>query len=82
MKILMSKIYKRMTDNDAKSYPCYLKKFVDEYKNTYHHSFDKNPTDADSSDSSEETESDRVMITKYKNIFRIFYRKNGLEKYL
>ena len=46
IKILKSKICKRMTANDSKSYLGYLNKLVDQYNNTYHHSIGKNSTDA------------------------------------
>ena len=39
MKALKSKIYKRMTPNDSKSYLPYLNKLVDQYNNAYNHSF-------------------------------------------
>ena len=32
-----------MTATDSKSYPSYLKKQVDQYNNTYHHSIYKKP---------------------------------------
>ena len=77
--VLESKIYKRMTANDSKSYLPYLNKLVDQYNNTYHHSINKKPINADYSASTENIESnckapkfkvnDRVRITKYKNIF-------------
>ena len=34
LKILKSKIYKKMTGNDSKSYLLYLNKLVDQYNNT------------------------------------------------
>ena len=43
IKTLKSKIYKRMTVNDSKSYLPYLNKLVDQYNNTYHHSINKKP---------------------------------------
>ena len=42
-----SKIYKKMTTNDSKSYFPYLNKLVDQYNNTYHYSIDKKPVNAD-----------------------------------
>ena len=36
-----------MTANDTKSFLPYLNKLVDQYNNTYHHSINKTPTDAD-----------------------------------
>ena len=42
-----SKIYIIITTNNKKSYLGYLKKLVDEYNNTYHHSIGKKPINAD-----------------------------------
>ena len=71
-----------MTANDSKSYVSYLNKLVDQYNNTHHHSINKKPINADYSDLTEKIETnskapkfevnDRVRITKYKNIFRLF----------
>ena len=36
-----------MIANKSKSYLAYLNKLVDEYNNSYHHSFDKEPIDGD-----------------------------------
>ena len=36
-----------MTANDSKSYLPYLNKLVDQYNNTYHHSINKKPINAD-----------------------------------
>ena len=36
-----------MTANDSKSYLPYLNKLVDQYSNTYHHSINKKPINAD-----------------------------------
>ena len=68
-----------MTANDSKSYLPYLNKLVDQYNNTYHHSINKKPINADYSALTEKIETnpkapkfkvnDRVRITKYKNIF-------------
>ena len=44
IRILKAKIYKKVA---AKSYHCYLNKFVNEYNNSYHHSIGKKPIDAD-----------------------------------
>ena len=80
-----SKIYKKMTANENKSYLPYLNKLVDLNNNTYHHSVNKNPIDADYSALTEKIETnvtaskfkvnDRVRITKYKNIFSKGYTK-------
>ena len=41
VKTLKSKIYKKMTANESKSYLLYLNKIVDQYNNTYYHSINK-----------------------------------------
>ena len=53
-----------------------LNKLVDQFNNTYHHSINKKPINADYSALNEKIETnlndrvnDRVRITKYKNIF-------------
>ena len=38
-----------MTGNDNKSYLPYLNKLVDQYNNTYHHSINEKPINADCS---------------------------------
>ena len=38
-----------MTANDSKSYLAYLTKLVDQYNNTYHHSINQKPINADHS---------------------------------
>ena len=40
-----------MTVNDSKSYLPYLNKLVDQYNNTYHHSINKKPINANYSTS-------------------------------
>ena len=42
-----------MTDDKSKSYLAYLNGLADQYNNTYHHSIDKKPTNADYSTLSE-----------------------------
>ena len=79
IKTLKAKVYKKMTANDNKSYLNYLNKLVDQDNNTYHYYINKKPTDVDYSASTEKIEtnpkapkfkvSDRVRITKYRNIF-------------
>ena len=74
-----------MTANENKSYLPYLNKLVDLNNNTYHHSVNKNPIDADYSALTEKIETnvtaskfkvnDRVRITKYKSIFSKGYTK-------
>ena len=64
----------------------YLKKLVDQYNNTYHHSINKKPINADYSALTEKIKTnlkapkfkvnDRVRITKYKNIFSKDYTEN------
>ena len=75
-----------MTANDSKSYLPYLNKLVDQYNNTYHHSINKKPINADYSASTENIETnpkspkskvnDKVRSTKYKNIFSKGYTEN------
>ena len=74
-----------MTANDSKSYLSYLNELADQYNNTYHHSINKNPINADYSTLTEKNEinfktskckaNDRVRVIKYKNIFRKGYTK-------
>ena len=47
IKILKAKIYKKITANDSKSYLSYLNKLKDLYNNTYCHSINKKPINAD-----------------------------------
>ena len=75
-----------MTVNDSKSYFSYLNKFVDQYSNTYVHSINRKPINADYSGLTEKLETnskapkfkvnDRVRITKYKYIFSKRYTEN------
>ena len=68
-----------MTANDSISNLTYLNKLVDQYNNTYHRSTGEKPINADYSALTEKIETnpqtpkfkvnDRVVITKYKNIF-------------
>ena len=86
VKQLMSRIYKRMTANNSKSYLNYLNKLLGEYDDTYYRSIGKKPIDADYSDLTEEIESiykapkfrvgDRGRISIYKNNFSKGYTKN------
>ena len=74
------------THNKGKSYLTYMNKLVDQYNNTYHHSINKKPINADDSALTEKIKTnliplkfkvnDRVRITKYKNIFSKGYTKN------
>ena len=83
---LKSKIYKKMTAVDSKSYLLCWNILVDQYKNTYHCYMNKKPINADYSASTEKIESnpkarkfnvnDRVRITKCKNIFSKDYTEN------
>ena len=57
VKTLKANIYKKMTSNDSKSYFSYLNKLVYQYNNTYRHSIDKKPINADYSASTENIES-------------------------
>ena len=75
-----------MTANNSKSYLSYLNKLVDQYNNTYHHSINKKPINADYSALTEKIETnlkapkfkvnESVRITKYKNIFSKGYTEN------
>ena len=47
IKTLKSKIYKKMTANDSKSYLPYLNKLVDQHINTCRHSINKKPSNVD-----------------------------------
>ena len=86
IKTIKAKIYKKMTTNDSKSYLSYLNKLVDQYNNTYPHSINKKPINADYSALTKKIEgnpkapkfevNDRVRITKYKNIFSKDYSGN------
>ena len=86
IKTLKSKIYKKMTANDNKSYLPYLNELVDQYNSTYHHSNHLKHINADHSALTENFVSnpkapkfkvnDRVRITKYKNIFSKGYTEN------
>ena len=53
IRILKGKIYRNLTANNSKSYLSCLNKLVDEYNNTYHHSIDEEPIDANYSALSE-----------------------------
>ena len=63
-----------MTDNESKSYLSYFNKLVDEHNNSYHHSINKKPINADYSALTEKIETNskapkfkvnhRVRITK------------------
>ena len=59
IKRLKAKIYKKMTANDTKSYLPYLNKLVDQYNNTYQHSIDKKPMNADYSTLTEKIETNQ-----------------------
>ena len=81
-----------MTANDSKSYLPYLNKLVGQYNNTYHHSINKKPINADYSALTENIDlnlkapkvkvNDRRRMIKYKNIFSKGYTEIGQEKYL
>ena len=86
IKTLKTKIYKKMTANDSKSYLLYLDKIVDKYNNTYLHSINKKLINADYSALTKSIDTntkapkfkvnDRVRITKYKNIVSKRYTEN------
>ena len=78
IKTLKGKIYKRRIANDSKSYLSYLNKLVDQYNNTYYHSIDKKPINADYSALTDKIETNPkalkfkvieiVRITKYNKV--------------
>ena len=86
IKTLKVKIYKKIRATGSKSYLPYLNKLVDQYINTYHHSINKKPINADCSALTEKNKmhpkapkfkvNDRVSITKHKNIFSKGYTEN------
>ena len=86
IKTLKAKIYKKTTANDSKTYLSYLNKMIDQYNNTYHHSINKKPINADYSALTKPNETnskvpkfkvnDEVRIAKYKNIFIKGYTEN------
>ena len=67
-----------------------MNKLVDQLNNSYHHSFNKKPINANYSATNEKIETnpkvykfkvnDRVRITKYKNMFSKGYAKNWLRE--
>ena len=75
-----------MTTNKSKSYLSYMNKLIDQYNNTYHHSNNKKPINADYSALTEKIATNskppnfkvntRVRITKYRNIFSKGYTEN------
>ena len=92
IKRLRSKIHKKMRANDNKSYLLYLNKLVDQYNNTYHHSINKKPINADYSAFTEKLTpilkllSVKLMLDLGLLSIRIFLAKVilkiGQEKYL
>ena len=68
-----------MRGNNSKYYLPYLNKIADKYNNTYYHSINKRPINADYSGLTERIETnpktpkfkvnDRVRITNYESIF-------------
>ena len=65
VKRLNTKIYKKITANDSKSYLPYLNKFVDQYNNTYYYSINKKPIN---NDDSALTQKKLKRITKLLNL--------------
>ena len=86
IRILKSKIYKKMTANNSKYYLGYLNKLVYEYINTYHLSIPKKTIDPDYSALTEKIGTnpkapkfkvgDRDRVTKYKKVFSKSYTNN------
>ena len=91
IKTLKSKIYKRMSANDSKSYLLYLNILVDQYHNTYHHSINEKLTNADYSVLTENIESyskapkfkvnDRIKLLSIRIYLVKVTLKIGQEKY-
>ena len=85
-KLQWVKSIKKLTANESKSDLGYLNKLVDECNNNYHRFIGRKPVNAGYSALTEEIESshkasrfkisDRVRVTKYKNIFSKGYTKN------
>ena len=66
-----------MAANNSKSYLAYLNKLFDQYNNTYHHSIDKKPINADYSVLTEKIETNpKVPQFKVNNKVRIMKFKN------
>ena len=57
---------KKVTANDSKSYLPYLDKLVDQYNNTYHHSTNKKPINADYSALIEKKNEMNARASKFK----------------
>ena len=74
-KTLKSKIYKRIAANDSKYYLPYLNKLVGQYNNTYHHSINKKPINADYSDSTENNQFSNPKAPKFKVNHRVSITK-------
>ena len=74
-----------MTANDGKSYLPNLKKLVDEYNNTYNHSINKKPINADYSALTEKLETNskapkfKLMIESKLQSIKIFLIKVTLK---
>ena len=87
-----TRIYKKMTANDSKSYLTWinLNKFIHEYNNIYHQSINKKDVIADYSGLNEITETastasnfkfnNRVRITRCKSVFSKVYTENWSRK--
>ena len=77
-----------MATNDSKYYLPYFNNLVDQCNNTYHHSINKKPINADCSALTEKIETNpkapkyKVRVTKYKNILEKVTLKIGQGKYL
>ena len=89
IKTLKAKIYKKMTASDTESYLSYLNKLVDQYYNTYHHSINKKPVNADYSALTEKIETNAkaklIIESELLNITILLVKvtlKIGEEKYL
>ena len=70
IKTLKSKIYKKVTVSDNKSYLPYLNKSLDQYNNIYHHSINKKPIYADYSSLIEKIETN-PKAPKFKVNYKV-----------
>ena len=71
------KIYKILTANEINSYLPYFNKLVDQYNETYHHSINKKPINADYSAFNEKIETNH-NAPKFK-VFFFFFLKLMIE---
>ena len=90
IKTVKVKIYKKMRANDSKFHVPYLKRSVDQYNNTYHHSIGEKPINADYSALTKKNDSkapkfkvnNRIRITKLKIFLVKVALKISQDRYL